>query len=59
MAQPMKNDRVTETDVARLAACLSPPPHAVETAFVVPTLMNTIMPVIASQMAHAGPNAAS
>ena len=57
--QPMANDAVTATVVARLAACRSPPPTAVETAFVVPTLMNTISPVIASQMAHAGPIAAS
>lgn len=58
-AQPMANDATTDTEAARLAASLSPPPKAVDTALVVPTLIKTIVPVIASQIAHAGPIAAS
>ena len=57
--QPMANAQTTETVAARLAPSLSPPPKVVETALVVPTLMKTISPVSASQMAHAGPSAAS
>ena len=55
----MVKDTVTETEAARLAAAASPLPTAEEIALVVPTDMKTIIVLMASQMAHAGPSAAS